>query len=264
MILDELVRATRDNMLKRQLDVSLSDLKAKAGQMPVQINFPFEEALHQPKISVIAEIKQASPSKGQIIPVNQFDYMSIARQYEAARVDLVSVLTEETYFKGSLDILKSVVKSIDNPVLRKDFTIDPYMIYEAKVAGTSAVLLIVAILDDVQLSQYLHLADQLGLSAIVEAHTASEIKRAIAAKARIIGINNRNLKDFTVDFKNTARLRALIPEDVSTVSESGIQTREDVALLEAIGVNGILVGEAFMKAKDKIDMFKILTGGNDD
>jgi len=134
------------------------------------------------------------------------------------------------------------------------------MIYEAKVAGASAILLIVAILDDVQLNQYLHLADQLGLSAIVEAHTASEIKRDIAAKARIIGINNRNLKDFTVDFDNTARLRALVPEGVSVVSESGIRSREDVTLLENIDVNGILVGETFMKAKDKINMFNILTG----
>lgn len=260
MILDELVHVTRENMLTRQREVSLSDLKAKAEQMLVYTDFPVEQALQQPQISVIAEIKQASPSKGQIIPTNQFDYMAIARQYESASVDLVSVLTEETYFKGSLNILKSVAKAIDTPVLRKDFTIDPYMIYEAKVAGASAILLIVAILDDVQLNQYLHLADQLGLSAIVEAHTASEIKRAIAAKARIIGINNRNLKDFTVDFDNTARLRALVPENISVVSESGIRSREDVTLLENIDVNGILVGETFMKAKDKINMFNILTG----
>lgn len=175
-------------------------------------------------------------------------------------MDLISVLTEEKYFKGSIAILKAVAQTVKTPILRKDFIIDDYMIYEAIVAGAKVILLIVAILEDEQLRRYLKLADELGLSAIVEAHNEKEIHRAIAAKGRIIGINNRNLKDFSVDFNNTKRLRELIPEDILVISESGIKTRADVTLLEDLQVNGILVGETFMKSKDKMKMIKTLIG----
>ncbi len=177
-----------------------------------------------------------------------------------AGVDAISVLTEENYFKGSLDILKTVAADSATPVLRKDFTIDPYMIYEAKVAGSQIILLIVAILTDEQLKEYLSLANELGLSVIVEAHNEEEILRAVKANARIIGVNNRNLKDFTVDFDNTKRLRQLVPPEILFISESGIKDRSDVVTLEQIGVDGILVGETFMKAADKLAAIQQLRG----
>ena len=260
MILDDLVAATCQNMLARQAQKSLHDLQKEAAHNTVSREFPFEKSLAQQKISVIAEIKQASPSKGQIVPSSEFDYQGIAKDYEVAGVDAISVLTEENYFKGSLDILKTVAADSATPVLRKDFTIDPYMIYEAKVAGSQIILLIVAILTDEQLKEYLSLANQLGLSVIVEAHNEEEILRAVKANARIIGVNNRNLKDFTVDFDNTKRLRQLVPPEILFISESGIKDRSDVVTLEQIGVDGILVGETFMKAADKLAAIQQLRG----
>lgn len=260
MILDNLVAATRQNMLARQAQKSLHDLQKEAARITVSREFPFEKSLAQQKISVIAEIKQASPSKGQIVPSSEFDYQEIAKDYEVAGVDAISVLTEERYFKGSLDILKTVAADSATPVLRKDFTIDPYMIYEAKVAGAQIILLIVAILTDEQLKEYLSLANELGLSAIVEAHNEEEILRAVKVNARIIGVNNRNLKDFTVDFDNTKRLRQLVPPEILFISESGIKDRSDVVILEQIGVDGILVGETFMKAADKLAIIQELRG----
>ncbi|MGY3742229.1 indole-3-glycerol phosphate synthase TrpC [Leuconostoc inhae] len=260
MILDDLVQATQENMRHRQVEIPLSILKTKVRELVIQKDFSFEKKLRQQSISVIAEIKQASPSKGQIIPQEQFDYLKIAHAYDEANVDLISVLTEEKHFKGSISILKAVAQTAKTPILRKDFIIDDYMIYEAIVAGATVILLIVAILEDEQLRRYLKLADELGLSAIVEAHNEKEIQRAIIAKARIIGINNRNLKDFSVDFNNTKRLRGMIPKDILVISESGIKTRADVVLLENIQVDGILVGETFMKSNDKIEMIKTLLG----
>lgn len=260
MILDDLAAATRQNMLARQAQKSLHDLQKEAAHIIVSREFPFEKSLAQQKISVIAEIKQASPSKGQIVPSSEFDYQGIAKDYEVAGVDAISVLTEENYFKGSLDILKTVAADSATPVLRKDFTIDPYMIYEAKVAGSQIILLIVAILTDEQLKEYLSLANELGLSVIVEAHNEEEILRAVKANARIIGVNNRNLKDFTVDFDNTKRLRQLVPPEILFISESGIKDRSDVVTLEQIGVDGILVGETFMKAADKLAAIQQLRG----
>ncbi|API72175.1 indole-3-glycerol phosphate synthase TrpC [Leuconostoc suionicum] len=260
MILDNLVAATRQNMLARQAQKSLHDLQKEAAYITVSREFPFEKSLAQQKISVIAEIKQASPSKGQIVPPSEFDYQQIAKDYEVAGVDAISVLTEERYFKGSLDILKTVAADSATPVLRKDFTIDPYMIYEAKVAGAQIILLIVAILTDEQLKEYLSLANELGLSAIVEAHNEEEVLRAVKVNARIIGVNNRNLKDFTVDFDNTKRLRQLVPPEILFISESGIKDRSDVVILEQIGVDGILVGETFMKAADKLAIIQELRG----
>ncbi|WEV53819.1 indole-3-glycerol phosphate synthase TrpC [Leuconostocaceae bacterium ESL0723] len=264
MILDDLVQVTRKNLKRRQAEVSLDDLRgiiARQDPKTQKGDRLLEKTLAQPAMSVIAEIKQASPSKGQIVPSADFDYLQIARDYTQAQVDFISVLTEEDYFKGSLEILAAVAASTPVPVLRKDFTIDPYMIYEAKAAGASAILLIVAILTDEQLREYQDLAHQLGLSAIVEAHDADEIKRALAVDAKVIGVNNRNLKDFTVDFDNTKRLRALVPDDVYFISESGIKTRADVIELEEDRVNGILVGESFMRAQDKPALVETLRGG---
>ncbi len=215
-------------------------------------DFIFEKALRKPGISFICECKKASPSKGLIAP--DFPYLQIAKEYEAAGADCISVLTEPKWFLGSDRYLQEIAEAVKIPCLRKDFTVDEYMIYEAKVFGASAVLLICSILDEVQMKEYLAVCDSLGLSALVEAHDEIEIEKALSAGARIIGVNNRNLKDFTVDTDNSRRLRAMIPADILFVSESGIQGPADVKCLTEIGVDAVLIGEALMRAVDKREM----------
>ena len=210
------------------------------------------------RMSFICECKKASPSKGII--AEDFDYLKIAKEYEAAGADCISVLTEPKWFLGSDDYLRDIVNTVKLPCIRKDFTVDEYMIYEAKVLGAKAVLLICAILSEGQLKEYIKICHELGISALVEAHDEAEIKMAVAAGARIIGVNNRNLKDFSVDTKNSKRLRQLIPEDIIFVSESGIKDSEDIKALEAENVNAVLVGEALMKAEDKALKLKELRG----
>jgi len=205
--------------------------------------------LKKPGMSFICEVKKASPSKGLIAP--DFPYLSIATDYEEAGAAAISCLTEPVYFKGNDHYLKKIADTVSIPVLRKDFTIDPYMIYQAKVLGASAVLLICAILDEKKLKAYQELAWSLGLSALVEAHDEEEIRMAASVGARIIGVNNRNLKDFTVDIDNSVRLRDRIPKDVIYVSESGIRTPEDVGRLYANGTDAVLIGETLMRSEDK-------------
>jgi Indole-3-glycerol phosphate synthase len=207
------------------------------------------DKLLEPKLTFIAEIKKASPSKGVI--VQDFPYLEIAQEYQANKIDMISVLTEPDYFQGNLKYLQQITQEVDLPVLRKDFTIDSYMIYQAKIAQASLILLIVAILSDEQLKDYLKLAKELGLAAIVEVHDETELKRALRAKSEIIGINNRNLKDFSVNFNNSLKLKKLIPADIPVIAESGIKTKADIKLLKKAGINGVLIGETFMKAKNK-------------
>jgi len=211
--------------------------------------FRLEKALAGDGMHFICECKKASPSKGLIAP--DFPYLDIAKDYEAAGASAISVLTEPKWFLGSDEYLKEIASNVHIPCLRKDFTVDPYMIYQAKVLGASAVLLICAILDTQTLKEYLAVADSLGLSAIVEAHDAKEVDSAVRAGARIIGVNNRNLKDFTVDIHNSLRLRELAPENVIFVAESGIRTAEDVEALRTHGIHAVLIGEQLMRAKDK-------------
>lgn len=221
-------------------------------------DFPFEKALRKPGISFICECKKASPSKGLIAP--DFPYLKIAREYETAGADCISVLTEPKWFLGSDVYLREIVQAVSVPCLRKDFTVDEYMIYEAKVLGASAVLLICSILSEEQIREYLAVCETLGLSALVEAHDEEEVAKALRAGARIIGVNNRNLKDFTVDTNNSRRLRALIPAHILFVSESGVQGPEDVKRLAEVGVDAVLVGEALMRAEDKKAMLARLRG----
>lgn len=197
----------------------------------------------------ICEVQKASPSKGLIAP--EFPYLDIAKAYEAAGAACISVLTEPKWFLGRDEYLAEIAETVSIPCIRKDFVVDEYMIYQAKVLGASAVLLICALLDQAVLKHYLTLCDQLGLSALVEAHDERELLRALSAGARIIGVNNRNLRDFTVDLGNAERLRRLAPEEVLFVAESGIQTAEDVAMLRQARVNGVLIGETLMRAADK-------------
>lgn len=212
-------------------------------------DFAFEKALQKSELSFICECKKASPSKGLIAP--DFPYLQIAEEYEAAGADAISVLTEPKWFLGSDAYLQEIAAAVSIPCLRKDFTVDEYMIYEARLLGASAVLLICSILSKEQIKEYLAICDELGLSALVETHDEAEVDMALSAGARVIGVNNRNLKDFTVDTENSRRLRERIPKQVLFVSESGVSTPEDVRRLTEIGADAVLVGEALMRADDK-------------
>lgn len=219
---------------------------------------PFRKNLAKDGISFICECKKASPSKGLIAP--DFPFVDIAEDYEKAGADAVSVLTEPEWFLGNDVYLREIADAVKIPCLRKDFTVDSYMIYQAKTLGASAVLLICAMLEQEELEKYIGIAEDLGLSALVEAHDADEIKQAVSAGAEIIGVNNRNLKNFTVDISNAERLRDLVPPEILFVAESGIKTGEDVRALEKAGADAVLVGETMMRADDKTAMLRSLRG----
>ncbi len=297
MILDEIAEKTKERVAEEKKKVPLEKMKRQAldivaretnnGSSPYS-KFLFRDNLAADGISFICEVKKASPSKGLIAP--DFPYVEIAKEYEAAGASAISVLTEPFYFQGSNQFLMDIKKEVNIPLLRKDFTVDEYMIYEAKVIGASAVLLICAILDDEQLASYLQLAHELGMSALVEAHDEEEVRRAIACGAGIIGVNNRDLRTFTVDIMNSVRLRKLIPDMVPAkrspvkestkgstkgpdpfvecsvhqkmvyVSESGIKTKEDIDRLKANGTDAVLIGETFMRSSDKKKLFAELRG----
>lgn len=224
-------------------------------------DFEFKKALEKKGLSFICECKKASPSKGIID--KEFKYLDIALEYEKAGADAISVLTENKYFLGKDEYLKDIATNVSIPCLRKDFIIDEYMIYEAKILKASAILLIVSLLNKEQLCEYIDIANSLGLSALVEVHNKRELDLALNNKAEIIGVNNRNLKDFSVDNTNTKNLKSFVPNDIIFVSESGIKTREDVRELQKLGVDAVLVGETMMKAKDKTKMLLQLRGYND-
>lgn len=260
MILDEIVGKTKERMAQVQKQVTPGQIKAQALSMQSNTGFPFEKALKKEQIQFICEVKKASPSKGLIAP--DFPYVDIAREYEQAGAAAISVLTEPYYFQGSNDYLKEISQSVSIPLLRKDFTVDEYMIYEAKTIGASAILLICSVLDSVQLKDYLQLADSLGLSALVEAHDEREVEMALSVSARVIGVNNRNLKDFTVDINNSLRLRKLIPGDVIFVSESGMKEPADIQRLRDNQTDAVLIGETFMRSDNKKQMLDWLRGKN--
>lgn len=221
-------------------------------------DFGFEQALRKSDLGFICECKKASPSKGLIEP--NFPYLQIAKEYELAGADCISVLTEPKWFLGSDEYLKEIASTVSIPCLRKDFTVDEYQIYQAKLLGASAVLLICSILSEKQIGAYLENCETLGLSALVEAHDEEEVKTAVRAGARIIGVNNRNLKDFTVDTDNSRRLRELIPSDILFVSESGVKTAEDIADIRSMGADAVLIGETLMRASDKKAKLEELRG----
>ena len=256
-ILDELAAHARERVAEAKNNISISEIRRLALSMP-KGELSFEKALRKPDISFICECKKASPSKG-LISVD-FPYLQIAKEYEAAGADCISVLTEPKWFLGSNEYLREIAASVSIPCLRKDFTVDEYMIYEAKVLGASAVLLIVSILSETQLHEYIKICDELDLSALVEIHDEKEALTAINAGARLIGVNNRNLKDFSVDTENSKRLRNLIPRNILFVSESGVKTASDVQTLREIGADAVLVGETLMKAKNKCEKLKELRG----
>ena len=247
-ILDELADYSRIRVKNAKRIISAEEIKAKALELP-KGNFSFEHALETDDISFICECKKASPSKGLIAP--DFPYLQIAKEYEAAGANAISVLTEPSRFLGSDKYLEEIAKAVSIPCLRKDFTVDEYQIYEAKILGASAVLLICSILPEDTIKEYIKICDTLGISALVEAHDENEVKSALRSGARIIGVNNRNLKNFTVDTENSKKLKALIPSDVLFVSESGVKSADDIKLLREIKADAVLIGETLMRAEDK-------------
>ena len=247
-ILEQLAEHAKVRTEQAKQEVPLEIIRQQALALP-KGDFSFERALQKPGISFICECKKASPSKGLIAP--EFPYLQIAREYETAGADCISVLTEPKWFLGSDTYLQEIAQAVTIPCLRKDFTVDAYMLYQAKLLGAAAVLLICSILTEGQLREYLGICDTLGLSALVEAHDEAEVQMALQAGARIIGVNNRNLKDFTVDADNSRRLRQMIPTDVLFISESGVKDAADIQRLREIGADGVLIGEALMRADDK-------------
>lgn len=255
-ILNQIASDTRIRIEEEKKKVSMQELMEQVKKVPVCPSF--YDALKKDGMSYICEVKKASPSKGII--AHEFPYLDIAKEYENAGARAISCLTEPKYFMGSDQYLKEITSTVSIPVLRKDFTIDSYMIYQAKVLGASAVLLICSILNDEELQEYLELTHLLGLDALVEAHDEQEVKRALQAGAKIIGVNNRDLKTFTIDMNNSIKLRKLAGKDVVFVSESGIKTSEDIRLLYENEVDAVLIGETLMRSSNKKEMLEELNG----
>ena len=258
MILDTIVEATKIRVAQEKQVESPEVVKAAALALPSDTGFPFEAALRQQDFNFICEVKKASPSKGII--AEHFPYLDIAKEYEVAGAAAISVLTEPDFFKGDKKYLQEIASTVKIPVLRKDFIIDEYQIYQAKVWGASAILLICACLGVPTLTKFRELADSLGLSSLVEAHDENEVQMAIDCGARIIGVNNRNLKDFTVDVQNSVRLRNLVQDDVIFVSESGLETPEDIQVLRDNNIGVALMGETFMRSPNKVEKLAYLYG----
>ena len=258
MILDKIIEATKIRVAQEKEVESPEAVKTAALALPADTGFPFEAALRQQDFNFICEVKKASPSKGII--AEHFPYLDIAKEYEVAGAAAISVLTEPDFFKGDKKYLQEIASTVKIPVLRKDFIIDEYQIYQAKVWGASAILFICACLDVPMLTKFRELADSLGLSSLVEAHDENEVQMAIDCGARIIGVNNRNLKDFTVDVQNSVRLRNLVQDDVIFVSESGLETPEDIQVLRDNNIGVALMGETFMRSPNKVEKLAYLYG----
>lgn len=256
-ILEQLADHARQRTEQAKRVLPPEEIRHQALSLP-KGDFSFQQALKKPGVSFICECKKASPSKGLIAP--NFPYLEIAKEYETAGADCISVLTEPKWFLGNDEYLKKIAESVLIPCLRKDFTVNEYQIYQAKVLGASAVLLICSVLTENQMKDYIRICDELGLSALVEVHDEQEVQTALNTGARIIGVNNRNLKDFSVDTDNSRRLRELIPPNVLFVSESGVRTAEDVSTLRKIGADAVLIGETLMRASDKRAKLEELRG----
>ena len=261
-ILQTIATKTKERIEKQKALHPLEELKQACTKLPINQDFPFEQALRKEGLSYICECKKASPSKGLID--EDFNYLHIAKEYEEVGARAISVLTEPEFFLGSDQYLQEIAQEVKIPCLRKDFVVDEYMIYQAKLLGAQAILLIVSLLDTQTLKQYLDLATSLGLSCLVEAHDEVEIKQAIEVGAKIIGVNNRNLRNFQVNVENTLNLRQAIPKEILMVAESGIQNRSDIALLEKAQIDAVLIGETLMKASDRQAKMAELRGEKDE
>lgn len=261
-ILNEIAARTKERIAEEKFKVPLRELISQQNSnlaKHAEEKISFLEALKKPGMSYICEVKKASPSKGLIAP--DFPYLDIAKEYEQAGASAISCLTEPFYFQGADRYLQEISQAVNIPVLRKDFTVDEYMLYQAKAFGASAVLLICAILDNSQLKAFGELAQELGLDALVEAHDQWEVDRALNLGAKIVGVNNRNLHDFTVDMGNSIRMRNMAPADTVFVSESGIKTAEDIRILYENKVDAVLIGETLMRSPDKKAALEALNAG---
>ena len=261
-ILNEIAARTKERIAEEKFKVPLRELISQQNSdlaKHAEEKISFLEALKKPGMSYICEVKKASPSKGLIAP--DFPYLDIAKEYKQAGASAISCLTEPFYFQGADRYLQEISQAVNIPVLRKDFTVDEYMLYQAKAFGASAVLLICAILDNSQLKAFGELAQELGLDALVEAHDQWEVDRALNLGAKIVGVNNRNLHDFTVDMGNSIRLRNMAPADTVFVSESGIKTAEDIRILYENQVDAVLIGETLMRSPDKKAALGVLNAG---
>ena len=258
MILEKIAKRTVERVAELKQRKPPEQVIAEAKALDPDTDFPFEKALRAEGVSFICEIKKASPSQGII--AQDFPYLQIAKDYEAAGAAAISVLTEPYWFHGQDRYLTEISQAVSLPLLRKDFIVDSYQIYEAKILGASAVLLICALLNTATLTEYLEIAHSLGLSALVEAHTEEEVRSALAAGARVIGVNNRNLKTFEVDLTTSLRLRGLVPDDLLFVSESGIKSAGDVAKLKANRTDAVLIGESLMRSDNKKEQLALLRG----
>lgn len=258
MILDQLVKATQKRITKQEAKISFLELKNKANKKKSKNSQLIYDIFSKKQISVIGEIKHASPSKGLII--NNFNYISIVDDYEKSNLDIISVLTEPDYFKGSLNNLEQVHNKTNKPILRKDFIINEYMIYESFLSGADMILLIAVILSDTQLKKFYELANKLGLAVLFETHNQNEIERVLKLNPKMIGINNRNLMDFTVDINHSIKLRKYIPDSVICISESGIENKNDVNQLKEHQINGFLIGEYLIKADNRKTFMNNLLG----
>lgn len=258
MILDAIAAAARERIEGKKAVLPLEKVKQEVMKINRPTGFPFEKALQQRDIGFICEVKKASPSRGVIAA--DFPYLQIARDYEAAGADVISVLTEPQFFLGRDEYLAQIKDAVSIPLLRKDFVIDAYQIFEAKVLGAAAVLLIMSLMDVKSAREYLSICDELGMSALVEVHNEWEVEAALTAGSRVIGVNNRNLQDFSVDINNSVRLRHLMPEDILFVAESGIKTAADVAMMREAKVNAVLIGETLMRSPDKRAVLTKLRG----
>ncbi|MFR3185441.1 MAG: indole-3-glycerol phosphate synthase TrpC [Ruminococcus sp.] len=256
-ILEQLADHARERTENAKKTYPLEKLREQALSLP-QLNFAFEKAIRKKELSFICECKKASPSRGII--AHNFPYFQIAKEYEAAGADCISVLTEPKWFLGNKEYLHQIASTVSIPCLRKDFTVDEYMIYESRILGASAVLLICSILSERQIGEYIQICDAMGISALVEAHDEQEIAMAVHAGARLIGVNNRNLRDFTVDTENSFRFREMIPRDILFVSESGIRNAQDVEKLRQVGADAVLIGETLMRAENKAAKLTELRG----
>jgi indole-3-glycerol phosphate synthase len=258
MILDRIIESTIRRVASEKTVDPPSAVREKAFASVLDTGFPFERALRKERISFICEVKKASPSKGMIS--EDFQYLDIAHEYECAGADAVSVLTEPEFFRGDNRFLTEISSAVRIPTLRKDFVVDIYQVHQARILGASAVLLICSVLDDARLTECIDAAHALGMSALVEAHDETEVARALKAGARIVGVNNRDLKTFDVDLNVSRKLRGLVPDEIIFVSESGISTRNDIEFLEDCRVDAVLVGEALMRSADKKRHLETLRG----
>lgn len=257
MILDKIVEKTKERVTELKRKQSLNYLKELLRYIEVEKRSLYD-TLKKDGISFICEVKKASPTKGIID--EEFKYLEIGKEYESIGADIVSVLTEPYFFQGDTKYLNEISNNIKIPILRKDFIIDEYQIYESKSIGANGILLICSILTENQLKEYIQISERLGLDVLVEARDKTEIDMALNAGSKIIGVNNRNLKDFSVDINNSIALREFVPKDIVYISESGIKTREDIEILEKNNVDGVLIGETLMKSKDRKKLLDELKG----